>query len=84
MNPYGWNLNPMASYPSEQLNSVRRWNIPPYDDQFRPSRERHQKTAEKCQQKIKYLIDKYKDAESWNKSQTEGHIRKSVFYDKID
>ena len=28
MNPYGWNLNPMGSYPSEQLNSVRRWNIP--------------------------------------------------------
>ena len=31
-----------------------------------------------------YVIDKYKDAESWNKSQTQGHIRKSVFYDKID
>ena len=42
------------------------------------------KTAEKCQRKIKYLIDTYKDAKSWNKSQTGGHIRKSVFYDKID
>ena len=42
------------------------------------------KTVEKCHPKIKYLIDKYKDAKSWNKSQTGGHIRKSVFYDKID
>ena len=42
------------------------------------------KTAEKFQRKIKYLIDKYEDAKSWNKSQTEGHIRKSVFYDNID
>ena len=34
MNPLGWNLNPMASYPSEQPNSVkiRPWNVPPYDD----------------------------------------------------
>ena len=28
--------------------------------------------------------DKYREAKSWNKSQTRGHIRKSVFYDKID
>ena len=42
------------------------------------------KTDEKCQRKIKYLIDKYKEAKSWNKSPTRGHIRKSVFYDKID
>ena len=42
------------------------------------------KTDEKCQRKIKYLIDKYKEAKSWNKSQTRGHLRKSVFYDKID
>ena len=37
------------------------------------------KTDEKCQRKIKY-----KEAKSWNKSQTGGHIRKTVFYDKID
>ena len=34
MNPYGWNLNPLASYPSEQPYSVRRWQVPTYDDQF--------------------------------------------------
>ena len=34
MNLYGWNLNPMASYPYEQPRSVRRWNVPSYDDQF--------------------------------------------------
>ena len=42
------------------------------------------KTVEKCQRKIKYLIDKYKDTKSSNRSQTGGHIRKSVLYDKID
>ena len=37
MNPSNWNLNPMANYaslPYEQTNSVGRWNVPPYDDQF--------------------------------------------------
>ena len=34
MNPHGWNLNPLASYPSEQPYSVRRWHVPTYDDQF--------------------------------------------------
>ena len=42
------------------------------------------KTVEKCQRKIKYLIDKYKDAKTWNKTQSGGQLRKSVFYDKID
>ena len=180
MNPYGWNFNPMASYPPEQPNSVTRWNVPTYDGQFshphvagrfcengaifqtcqfpfdeveveeviaqesqtQPQAqttgsgtkekgkgkasyykwtneeqsflvdlwaEKHdclqskdarkvwleicdeiemnfgtKKTAEKFQRKIKYLIDKYEDAKSWNKSQTVGHIRKSVFYDNID
>ena len=28
MNPYGWNLNPMASYSSEQPNSVRPGTSP--------------------------------------------------------
>ena len=28
MNPYGWNLNPMASCPSEQPNSVRPGTSP--------------------------------------------------------
>ena len=36
MNPNGsWNFNPMASYPlCEQPISVRRWNVPPYDNKF--------------------------------------------------
>ena len=42
------------------------------------------KTVEKCQRKIKYLIDKYKDAKTWNKTQRGGQLRKSVFYDKSD
>ena len=42
------------------------------------------KTVEKCQRKTKYLIDKYKDVKTWNKTQSGGQLRKSVFYDKID
>lgn len=42
------------------------------------------KTVEKCQRKIKYLIDRYKDAKTWNKTQSGGQLKKSVFYDKID
>ena len=42
------------------------------------------KTVDKCQRKIKYLLDKYVDANQWNRNQSGGHIRKSVFYDKID
>lgn len=41
------------------------------------------KTVEKCQRKIKYLIDKYKDAKTWNKTQSGGQFKKSVFYGKI-
>jgi len=42
------------------------------------------KNTEKCQRKIKYLVDKYKDAKVWNRNQSGGHMRKSLFYDKID
>lgn len=37
------------------------------------------KTVDKCKRKIKYLSNKWKDAENWNKTQ----LRKSVFCDKI-
>ena len=47
-------------------------------------RSRTKKPVEKCQRKIKYLIDKYKDPKTWNKTQSGGQSRKSVFYDKID
>ena len=47
-------------------------------------RSRTKKPVEKCQRKIKELIDKYKDAKTWNKTQSGGQLRKSVFYDKID
>ena len=42
------------------------------------------KPVDKCQRKIKYLLHKYEDANQWNRNQSGGHIRKSVFYDKID
>lgn len=42
------------------------------------------KTVEKCHRKIKHLIDNYKDAKTWNKTQNGGQLRKSVFCDKIN
>ena len=42
------------------------------------------KTIDKCQRKMKYLINAYKEKKEWNKNQTGGNLRKSVFYDEID
>ena len=42
------------------------------------------KTVEKCIKKMKYLIDKYKEAKEWNRKQTGGSKRKRMFYDEID
>ena len=42
------------------------------------------KTAQKCMKKIKYLIDRYKEAKDWNWKQTGGNLGKSVFYDEVD
>ena len=42
------------------------------------------KTADKCIRKIKYIIEQYKNAKDWNKNQTGGSLRKSVYYDKVN
>ena len=42
------------------------------------------KTADKCIRKIKYIIERYKNAKDWNKNQTGGSLRKSVYYDEVD
>ena len=42
------------------------------------------KTVDKCLRKIKYLIDAYKEKKEWNRNQTGGNLRKSIFYDEID
>ena len=39
----------------------------------------NEKDVEKCQRQIKYLINKYKDAKTWNTTQSGGQLRKSVF-----
>lgn len=41
-------------------------------------------TIEKCHQKVKYLIDAYKEKKEWNKNQMRGTLRKLAFYDKIN
>ena len=41
------------------------------------------KTVEKCQRKIKYLFDKYKDAKTWNKTQSGTQLRKRIFMTKL-
>ena len=43
-----------------------------------------QKTAQKCTKKMKYLIDRYKEAKDWNTKQTWGNLRKTIFYDELD
>ncbi|XP_020616793.1 uncharacterized protein LOC110054779 [Orbicella faveolata] len=42
------------------------------------------KTVDKCIRKIKYLVDAYKEKKEWNRNQTDGNLRKTVFYDEID
>ena len=42
------------------------------------------KTADKCMRKMKYIIERYKNAKDWNKNQTGGSLRKSVYYDEVD
>ena len=42
------------------------------------------KTVDKCMRKIKYIIDAYKERKEWNRNQTGGSLRKSVFYEEID
>ena len=42
------------------------------------------KTMEKCMKKMTYLIEKYKDAKEWNRKQTGGTRRQSIFYNEID
>ena len=42
------------------------------------------RSGEKCQKKMKYLIERYKKAKDWNSHQTGGHRWKTVFYDEID
>ena len=42
------------------------------------------KTADKCMREMKYFIERYKNAKDWNKNQTGGSLRKSVYYDEVD
>lgn len=42
------------------------------------------RTGDKCKTKMKYLIDKYKEAKDWNCKQSGGNRRQSVFYEEID
>ena len=33
---------------------------------------------------MKYIIERYKNTKDWNKNQTGGNLRKSVYYDEVD
>ena len=48
------------------------------------ARMENSKTIEKCIKKIKYLIDRYKEAKEWNRKQSGGSKKQSLFYDEID
>jgi len=45
---------------------------------------RTNKIADKCIRKMMYIIERYKNAKDWNKNQTGGSLRKSVYYDEVD
>ena len=47
------------------------------------ARMKSNKTVEKYMKKIKYLIERCKEAKEWNRKQTEGSKKKSLFYDEI-
>ena len=49
----------------------------------RESRKTWAQIAEKIW-KIKYIIEQHKNAKDWNKNQTGGSLRKSVYYDEVD
>ena len=49
-----------------------------------PSKLALNKLVEKCQRKMRYLIDKYKNAKDWNRNQSGGHFRKSPHFDVVD
>ena len=42
------------------------------------------RTVDKCQRKIKYLVDKYKEKKVWNRKQSRGSLWKSPYYDELD
>ena len=48
------------------------------------ARAKTSRTVDKCMKKMKYLIDKYKATKEWNRKQTGGSIKQSLFYDEID
>ena len=48
------------------------------------SRLESNKTVEKCMKKMKYLIEKYKEAKEWNWKQSGGTRRQSIFYNEIN
>jgi len=41
------------------------------------------KTIEKCIKKMKYLTVRYKEAKEWNRKQSGGSKKQSLFYDEI-
>ena len=42
------------------------------------------KTTDKYQKRMKYLVDRYKQAKDWNTKQSGGNRKKSAHYDEID
>ena len=42
------------------------------------------RTTDKYQKKMKYLVDRYKQAKDWNSKQSGGNRRKSAHYDEIE
>ena len=42
------------------------------------------KPSDQCQKKMKYWTDRYKATKDWNRNQSGGNRKQSIFYEEID
>ena len=68
----------------ELLESREAWTARRKISEELNSRLESNKTVEKCMKKMKYLIEKYKEAKEWKRNQTGGTRRQNIFYNEID
>ena len=65
----------------ESMEARKAWDkiAKKMNDKFGPK-----KTTDKYQKRMKYIVDRYKQAEDWNSKQSGGNRKKSAHYDEID
>ena len=68
----------------DRLESREAWKA--WDDIAKKMNDkfRTKKPTDMYQKKMKYLVDRYKQAKDWNSKQSGGNRKKSAHYDEID